>query len=616
MATINGTPASETINGTNESDTINGFGGDDIIHGLDGDDVIDGGAGVDTLYGGLGNDVYIMQGANDPVKENAGEGIDEVRTDTESYILAANVEILTGTRATAQYLNGNELANRIVGLGAGDDVLNGYWGDDWIIGGPGADQLIGDRGNDVFVVDGDDFAVEFNNPVGGFGPNGWDTVLATESHTLRAGSYIEVLGTIDPLATTPINLTGNDLQNLIYGNEGPNILYGGAPNVIGDHLNGAGGDDIYFVNPNDLVFENAGKGHDTVIVLSGSSVVSYTLYPGSHVETMGTIDAQATHAINLTGNAFQNLIYGNEGRNILTSGGGGDHLNGGGGDDIYFVTAGDLVFEQAGKGHDTVNSNSHYTLYPGSHVEVLGTVDAWATTAINLTGNAFQNLIYGNEGNNVLASGGGGDHLNGGGGDDIYFVTAGDLVFENAGKGYDTVNSNSNYTLYPGSYVEVLGTVDASATTAINLTGNELHNLIYGNEGANVLTAGGGGDHLHGGGGNDILVAGAGADLMVGGAGVDTFQFQNVDPAIDVIHDFTSGEKIDLSQIDANSFLSGEGSFTFIGGNAFSGKAGELRVLMDGTTAHILGDVNGDGVADLHISVLNAPPLTGNDFIL
>ncbi|HEX8623465.1 MAG TPA: calcium-binding protein [Allosphingosinicella sp.] len=609
-------PADVSIHGTPGNDNIVGTGAAEDIYGYAGDDVIDGRAGADLLAGGPGNDIYILETAGDRAVEYADEGIDEVRTSVLStYYLPANVERLTGTASAGQSFGGNELNNIIRG-GPGNDTISGAAGDDWLIGGAGADLLTGEQGSDVYVVDGGDTVQETPQS----NASGWDTVLATESYTLTWDARVEVLGTLDPLATTPINLTGNtNFQNLIYGNEGNNILIGGKLGEHGpeDHLNGGGGDDIYFVKPADLVFEQAGKGHDTVIVFSSTGYGTFALYPGSHVEVFGTINASGTEPYHLAGNAFQNLIYGNEGNNVLTSGGGGDHLNGGGGHDIYFVTAGDLVFEQAGKGHDTVNSNSHYTLYPGSHVEVLGTVDAWATTAINLTGNAFQNLIYGNEGNNVLASGGGGDHLNGGGGHDIYFVTAGDLVFEQADKGHDTVNSNSHYTLYPGSHVEVLGTVDASATTAINLTGNELHNLIYGNDGANVLTGGGGGDHLHGGGGNDILVAGAGADLMVGGAGGDTFQFQNLDSAFDVIHDFTSGaDKIDLSQIDANSFLSGEGSFTFIGGNAFSGTAGELRVLVDGTTAHVMGDVNGDRVTDIHITILNAPPLTSSDFIL
>lgn len=69
----------------------------------------------------------------------------------------------------------------------------------------------------------------------------------------------------------------------------------------------------------------------------------------------------------------------------------------------------------------------------------------------------------------------------------------------------------------------------------------------------------------------------------------------------DVIEDFTSGSDfINLHKIDANRTIGGNQHFKFIGDNAFSHTAGELRL-----TSHnvLLGDVNGDGHADLKISV-------------
>lgn len=50
--------------------------------------------------------------------------------------------------------------------------------------------------------------------------------------------------------------------------------------------------------------------------------------------------------------------------------------------------------------------------------------------------------------------------------------------------------------------------------------------------------------------------------------------------ARDAIMDFArlQGDRIDLSQIDANSALAGNNAFRFIGTGAFSGQAGELRL--------------------------------------
>ncbi len=85
--------------------------------------------------------------------------------------------------------------------------------------------------------------------------------------------------------------------------------------------------------------------------------------------------------------------------------------------------------------------------------------------------------------------------------------------------------------------------------------------------------------------------------------------------------DFATGDKIDLSLIDAN-VLNGPGDdgFIFIGSAAFvSGVAGQLRAVNNAGIWTVEGDVNGDGVADLVILVTlpdAITPLTGADFML
>jgi len=73
-----------------------------------------------------------------------------------------------------------------------------------------------------------------------------------------------------------------------------------------------------------------------------------------------------------------------------------------------------------------------------------------------------------------------------------------------------------------------------------------------------------------------------------------------------VITDFHRSEidVIDLSTIDADTTWSGNQSFTYIGGNAFSGEAGELNF----RSGIISGDVNGDGYADFQIRVNGHEP--------
>ena len=177
-----------------------------------------------------------------------------------------------------------------------------------------------------------------------------------------------------------------------------------------------------------------------------------------------------------------------------------------------------------------------------------------------------------------------------------------------------------------------------------NLTGSRHADLLRGNDAANALLGGGGSDALYGRGGSDwleggdgtdyleggasadtlygrggkdILYGGSGADMLAGGANGDLFLFKAVGDtapaASDTIQDFTSGvDKIDLRGIDANTRLSGNQAFSFIGSTAFTGKAGQLN-FSGGTLS---GDINGDKAADFQISLLSVASTKATDFYL
>lgn len=81
---------------------------------------------------------------------------------------------------------------------------------------------------------------------------------------------------------------------------------------------------------------------------------------------------------------------------------------------------------------------------------------------------------------------------------------------------------------------------------------------------------------------------------------------------------------MDFSAIDANTLLPGDNAFTFLAtqGAAFTGARGQLRWLQEdpaGTANDrtiVMGDINGDGVADFHVELTGLIPLTIDDFIL
>lgn len=201
---------------------------------------------------------------------------------------------------------------------------------------------------------------------------------------------------------------------------------------------------------------------------------------------------------------------------------------------------------------------------------------------------------------------------------------------------------------------DIIGT--STGDTIFAYGGNDYVNAdagddyIDGGDGDDVLWAGIGNDEVHGGNdndqlygylgddklygdaGNDLLYGGPGQDIMTGGTGADTFKigtghFNNIpdstlaDP--DYIKDFShaQGDKIDVSAIDANELWGGNQSFDFIGSADFSGIAGQLRYEIHDLKpgyhyTAILGDMNGDGVADFQLNVAGKIDFVASDFIL
>jgi hypothetical protein len=117
-----------------------------------------------------------------------------------------------------------------------------------------------------------------------------------------------------------------------------------------------------------------------------------------------------------------------------------------------------------------------------------------------------------------------------------------------------------------------------------------------------------------------VLTGDQGRDTHFGGAGADRFDFNKlsdspVGTGRDTIEDFSrsQGDRIDLRDIDADTMTPGDQKFTFIGDDDFTvGVAGQLR--QNGNIVE--GDVNGNGIADFEIRVLNVAALNAGDFLL
>lgn len=155
-------------------------------------------------------------------------------------------------------------------------------------------------------------------------------------------------------------------------------------------------------------------------------------------------------------------------------------------------------------------------------------------------------------------------------------------------------------------------------------TGTRFSDRVTGNAGNDVLLGGSGNDRIKGSAGNDKLTGGIGADDLWGGEGADTFTFKSIAESTvknsgrDTIFDFSiqNNDRINLSSIDANTINGGNQTFDFIGTQAFSRKAGELKYQKMSSDTYVSGDVDGDRIADFTIHFDDAIDFDRGYFVL
>ncbi|MGE0664644.1 MAG: PQQ-dependent sugar dehydrogenase [Hyphomonadaceae bacterium] len=417
--------------------------------------------------------------------------------------------------------------------GDGADTINGGDGNDRIYGGAGNDQLSGDAGDDA--LDGG-IGNDALNGGGGFDFADYATAGAAVTVSVAAAGAQNTGGAGSDTLTGIEALRGSAFADMLTGDTIGNRLDGGAG---GDEMIGGLGDDQYIVdNAGDAITELAGEGFDQV-----ESSISYTLAANVDMLTLtgSAFTGGGNAAANqIVGNDIYNILSGLDGNDrllgmgggdILDGGSGGDEMIGGLGDDRYIVDSpSDATLELFDEGFDQVVSSISFTL--AANVDMLTlTGSAFAgtgnSTANQIVGADIYNILSGLGGNDRLIGLGGGDLLDGGAGedemiggtgDDRYIVDSlGDAVIELFNEGFDQVVSSVSFTL--AANVDML-TLTGSAFTG---TGNSTANQIVGSDLYNILSGLAGNDRLIGMGGGDILDGGAGADEMIGGLGDDRY---------------------------------------------------------------------------------------------
>ncbi|MBU0481773.1 MAG: hypothetical protein KKG47_11810, partial [Proteobacteria bacterium] len=258
--------------------------------------------------------------------------------------------------------------------------------------------------------------------------------LRTWAEATQDGITAETSALLDDLGiiVSSGEIMGTAKDNIIFSQDADDLVYG----IDGD-------DTIYTGNGNDTVYGD--NGNDSIY-----------------------------------GEAGDDILNGGDGNDLLDGGTGADTMTGGKGDDTYIVDdAGDVVVEDLNEGLDTVQSSVSHTL--SDNVENLVLT---GSAAIDGTGNALANTITGNDADNVINSGNGGDSVSG-------------------GAGNDTITTGS---------------------------------------GEDVVTGDAGDDTIITGSGNDIITGGIGNDHLEGWYGDDTYVF-NIGDGSDTIYDgqFTKG---------------------------------------------------------------------------
>ncbi|NET58204.1 MAG: calcium-binding protein, partial [Symploca sp. SIO2E6] len=495
---INGTASDDILEGTLGINKILGFGGNDVLRGNEGHDFLFGGVGNDHLYGGLGHDYLLGETGNDRLYGddgsdklyggagndrldggngsdilvggagndnlyggagvdyfNGGEGIDAVHFQ-ENFAITADL-----SQGRATYINdaGVEVVETLINI----ESLVGTAFDDTLIGDDGHNWLYGNAGVDYFD-----------------GGEGIDTVVFNEKFAINAdlsqnrATYIDDAGT--EVVETLINiesLVGTALDDTLIGDDGNNWFRG---NGGADYIDGGEGIDTVIFNEKFAITADLSQNRATYINNAGTEVV----------KTLINIEY-------LEGSAFDDILIGDDGNNLLRGNTGVDYFDGGEGVD----TVG-FVFEKFAITADLSQNRAIYINDAGTEVvETLINIE-------NLEGSTFDDILIGDDGNNVLYGNAGADYFDGGEGTDT-------VVFNE--KFAITADLSQNRATYINdAEVEVVETL----VNIENLVGTAFDDILIGDDS------------------NNRLQGNAGVDYFDGGEGIDTVSFLNEDFAITV----------------------------------------------------------------------------------
>jgi Ca2+-binding RTX toxin-like protein len=313
--------------------------------------------------------------------------------------------------------------------------------------------------------------------------------------------------------------------DLIQGNDGSDIIFGG---LGADDVQGNADDDIIFGDHGSVIFDGT----------------------GNRVSLVGPQDTGDGDT--LTGQTGNDVIFGGVGSDMI---GGGEH-------------------------DDTIVGDEGRIDYTNGFAPVIQTT--------NVVGSGDGDIIAGDEGNNIVLGGYGGDQI----------TTGGDVDFVVGDQGYVAVDTNGNLQEMRTTDVSIGGmdTIIAlggnnrilGGTASDTITAGDAPDIILGDHGrltaangfmvqiisidtaegdVDIISSGGGDDIVFGGADDDLINSGPNDDIVLGDSGVANFDATGVLTYLETIDPGVGGQDT-INAGDDNDIIFGGAEYDIIHGDA------------------------------------------------
>lgn len=603
------TSGDDLIIGTSANDILNGGLGNDTLKGEDGDNayIFSDNFGTDVI---LDNDVYSWDGDTSVTFEN-GYALSKAQFSRNGMDLTISFDGYTDSLtienqfssvgvndvehfyfSDGSYLSSLQVQQRMLleAQTSGNDSVIGFAADDTIEAGLGNDYLEGAGGGDTYLFGYGDGQDTINDGAYSDTPADrllFDDGIAADDMTFNVSGSDLLIYMKDSADSLQLQYQFSDYSGIeifefadgstmdrediavkALANQSTEVADEITATNLDDDIRGYAGDDtIYGMNGEDTI--RGGAGDDTLDGGENSDTYIYELGDGNDViidqPWASTNTLQFGSAIKASDLTFLESVDGNDLTIAIRQGGSvmiKDYVTTFG-NTIENILTVDATLSMDDVAALVVTDYSGDDYLPGT------------TGNDSLSAEAGNDSIYGYEGNDTLEGGVGDDLLKGGDGDDVYVYNLGDGddVIEEY-DGVDTLRFGSgirrehiSLSMPDGLLISVVGggsiTVDYHS-----LSGYELDNIHFTETGetftvaelladdqAENIVGTSGQDTLLGWGGNDTINGEDGNDYLTGGNGDDLFVFAEEANATDIITDFTSGDKIDLSSMSAISSM-------------------------------------------------------------